>query len=135
MNSNLLSLFIFYRSSGEKLIKYQANSSCVVMAIILMTTLFYKALRGEIWCWSPLVLKGLRARTIVLNDVHSTVYGYYIYSSKIPLYCNSHRILFQSTVCTCQGIWLKKFKGRKQLWRTSCFLLLILEQLVHKTCN
>ena len=33
-----------YRSSGEKLIKYQANSSCVITSVILMTTLFYKAL-------------------------------------------------------------------------------------------
>ena len=30
----------------------------------------------------------------------------YVYISKSPLYCT--RILFQSTVCTCQGIWLKK---------------------------
>ena len=43
LNSHLLPLFISYRSSGEKLIKYQANSSCV-------NTLFYKALifQGEI---------------------------------------------------------------------------------------
>ena len=34
----------------QKLIKYQANSSCVIMSVILMTTLFYKALilQGEI---------------------------------------------------------------------------------------
>ena len=61
MNLHLLPLFISYRSSGEKLIKYQANSSCVIMSVILMTTLFYKALilQGEIWCWSLLGLKGL----------------------------------------------------------------------------
>ena len=49
-NSRLLPLFIFYRSSREKLIKYQATSSCVIMSVILMTTLFYKALilQGEI---------------------------------------------------------------------------------------
>ena len=35
---------IFYRSSGEKLIKSQANSSCVIMSVILMTALFNKAL-------------------------------------------------------------------------------------------
>ena len=60
-NSHLLPLFISYRSSGEKLIKYQANSSCVIMSVILMTTLFYKALilQGEIWWWSLLGLKGL----------------------------------------------------------------------------
>ena len=44
MNSHLLLLFISYKSSGEKLIKYQADSSCVIMSVILMTTLFYKAL-------------------------------------------------------------------------------------------
>ena len=45
----------------RSLIKYQANSSCVIMSVILMTTLFYKAvvLQGEIWCWSFLGLKGL----------------------------------------------------------------------------
>ena len=36
-------LFIYYRCSGENLIKYQANSSCVIMSVILMTTLFYIA--------------------------------------------------------------------------------------------
>jgi len=56
-----LALFISNRSSREKLIKYQANTSCVIMSVILMTTLFYKALilQGEIWCWSLLGLKGL----------------------------------------------------------------------------
>ena len=53
LNSHLSPLFISCRRSGEKLIKYQANSSCVIMSVILMTTLFYKALilHGEIWCW------------------------------------------------------------------------------------
>ena len=33
------------------------------MSVILMTTLFYEALivQGEIWCWSLLGLKGLKA--------------------------------------------------------------------------
>ena len=35
MNSHLLPLFISYRSCGEKLIKYQANSSGVIMPVIL----------------------------------------------------------------------------------------------------
>ena len=50
LNSHLLPLFISHRSSGKKLTKYQANSSCVIMSLILMTTLFYKALilQGEI---------------------------------------------------------------------------------------
>ena len=61
MNSHLLPLFISYRSSGVKLIKYQANSSCVIIFVILVNTLFYKTLilQGEIWCWSLLGLKGL----------------------------------------------------------------------------
>ena len=44
---------MYCRSRGEELIKYQANSSCVIMSVILMTTLFYKTLilREEIWCW------------------------------------------------------------------------------------
>ena len=50
LNSRLLPLFISYKSRGKKLIKYQANSPCVIMSIILMTTLSYKALilQGEI---------------------------------------------------------------------------------------
>ena len=50
LNSHLLTLFISYRSGGEKLIKLQANSSYVIISIILITTLFYKALilQGEI---------------------------------------------------------------------------------------
>ena len=50
MNSLLSPLFISYGSGGEKLIKYQANSSWVIMFVILMTTLFNKALilQGEI---------------------------------------------------------------------------------------
>ena len=36
--------FLPYKSSGERLIKYQANSSYVIMSVILMTTLFYKTL-------------------------------------------------------------------------------------------
>ena len=50
LNFHLFPLFISYINSGEKLIKYQASSSCVIMFVILMTTLFYKALilQGEI---------------------------------------------------------------------------------------
>ena len=61
LNSHLLPLFISYGSSGEKLIKFQANSTFVIISVILMTTLFFKALvlQGEIWCWSLLRLEGL----------------------------------------------------------------------------
>ena len=70
MNSHLLSLFISYRSSGEKLIKYQTNSSSVIMSVILMTILIDKALisLGEIWCWSLLRLKGLKERGIYSHN-------------------------------------------------------------------
>ena len=60
-NSHLLSLYIFNRNSEESLLKYQLDSSCVIMSFILMITLFYKTviLQGEIWRWSLLGLKGL----------------------------------------------------------------------------
>ena len=59
---HLLSLHFFNRSSGENLLKYQLDSSSLIMTPILMTTLFSKAmiLLGEISCWSLLGLKGLR---------------------------------------------------------------------------
>ena len=62
MNSHLLPLFVSYSSSGEKFIKYQAISSCVIKSVILMTTLFYQELilQGEIWCWSLLGLKRVK---------------------------------------------------------------------------
>ena len=61
MNSLLSPLFISYRNCGEKLIKCQANSFWVIVSVILMTALFYKALilHREIWCWSLLGRKGL----------------------------------------------------------------------------
>ena len=45
---------------GGNLLKHQLDSSCGIMSLILMTTLFYKAviLQGEIWRWSLLGLKG-----------------------------------------------------------------------------
>ena len=48
----------FLQKQWGELDKNQDNSSCVIMSVILMTTLFYKALilRGEIWCWSLLGL-------------------------------------------------------------------------------
>ena len=71
LNSHLLPLFISYRSSGEKIIKYQANLSCVIMSIILITTLFYKALilQGEIWCWSLVGLEGLFEGTLHIDKI------------------------------------------------------------------
>ena len=59
---SFVALFISYRSRGEKLIKYHANSSCVIMSVILMTTQFYKALvcQRKTWCWSLLGLLSLK---------------------------------------------------------------------------
>ena len=55
-DSHLLSLYFFNRSSGENLLKFQLDSSSLIMHSILMTTLFSKALilQGEISCWSVL---------------------------------------------------------------------------------
>ena len=46
----MLPLFTSNRGSEEKLIKYQAHSSYVILSVILMSTMFYKALilQGEI---------------------------------------------------------------------------------------
>ena len=67
---SFVALFISYKSCGEKLTKYQANSSCVIMSVILMTTLFYKTLilQGEFWCWSLLGLKGLTSTLTMPNE-------------------------------------------------------------------
>ena len=48
------------------------DSSCVIMSLILMTTLFYKAviLHGEIWRWSLLGLKGLISLEYRLKENH-----------------------------------------------------------------
>ena len=47
---SFVTLYVFNRSNGENLLKYQLHSSSVIMSLILMTTLFYKAviLQGEI---------------------------------------------------------------------------------------
>ena len=62
-NSHLLPLYTSYTKSGEKVLKCQHNSSCVFVSLILITTLFYRSslLRGEIWFWSSLGLKGFNA--------------------------------------------------------------------------
>ena len=70
LNSNIkIQILIYYPTytfsievvGKNYLLKYQLDLSCVIMSLILMTTLFYKAviLKGEIWHWSTiLVLKG-----------------------------------------------------------------------------
>ena len=56
--------YTFSIESGENLLKFQWDSSSLIMYSILKTTLFSKALilQGEISCWSLLGLKGLIMR-------------------------------------------------------------------------
>ena len=65
LNSHLLPLYTSYTKSGESVCfkKCQENSSCVLVSLILITTLSYKPsiLQGEIWFWSSLGLKGFNA--------------------------------------------------------------------------
>ena len=58
--------YVSYKSSSEKLLKYQIIVSCVIMSLILTNNLFYKALisLGEFRYWSLLGLKGLNAVTL-----------------------------------------------------------------------
>ena len=53
---------ISYRSSGEKLLKYQENLTWVIMLLTLMTSLTDKPLilQWEVWLRSLLGLKGLK---------------------------------------------------------------------------
>jgi len=50
---SFVTTYISYRCSGENLWKCQANSSFLIVSLILMTNLFYIVLilQGEIW-WS-----------------------------------------------------------------------------------
>ena len=53
INSHLLPLHISYRRSGEKLLKYQANSSSVIPSLILVhDSSVLKSI--QIWYWSLL---------------------------------------------------------------------------------
>ena len=54
------------------LVKYQANLSCVIMSVILMSGLLYKALisQGEIWCWSLVGLKGITKGVELANWIY-----------------------------------------------------------------
>ena len=67
IKSSLLSVYASHRGSEEKLSKYQLNSSCVIISLILVTTLFYKPviLQGEICCRSLLDFKGLSLCALV----------------------------------------------------------------------
>ena len=118
MNSHLLPLFISYRSSGEKLIKYQANSSCVIMSVILITTLFYKALilQGEIWCWSPLGLKGLKSWKINNSDLTQQKLF------KLSIFTNFYRLTaagVNNSLQVLQGALVVGWEKKRELATTS----------------
>ena len=68
MNSHLL-LFLHIPTEVVGRSWCQTNSSRVIMSVILMTTLFYKALmlQGEIWFWSLLGFKGLISHYFYAN--------------------------------------------------------------------
>ena len=104
-------LFISYRSSGEKLIKYQANSYCVIMSVILMTTLFYKAfiLHGEIWCWSLLRLKGL---SDLIFSAHHKFKFKFIYSHLFNYNTTTKRKKKKEVKTELPIHWIKHNKGK-----------------------
>ena len=54
------------------------------MSVILMTTLFYKALilQGEIWCWSLLGLKGLTS-TVQQKGESGNIINLYSVQNKV----------------------------------------------------
>ena len=56
------------------------------MSLILMTTLFYKALllQGEIWCWSLLGFKGLNIYELRCFTVLQVYYTLYIKNNNLP---------------------------------------------------
>ena len=55
-------LYVSYKSSSKKLLKYQLIVSCVIIFLILITNLFHRALisQAEFWYWSLLGLEGLK---------------------------------------------------------------------------
>ena len=55
-------LYVSYKSSSKKLLKYELIVSCVIIFLILITNLFHRALisQAEFWYWSLLGLEGLK---------------------------------------------------------------------------
>ena len=75
-DSYLQSLYVSYKSTSDKLLKYQLIVSCVIMSLILITNLFYKSLisRGEISYWTLLELKGLNSNSLLPFPTQSQGY-------------------------------------------------------------
>ena len=64
--------------------KYRLDSSCVIISLILMTTLFFKAviLQGEMWRWSLLGLKGFKAGSLLSKAPSNNEYHWLLCSVK-----------------------------------------------------
>ena len=81
------------------------------MSVILMTTLFYKALilQGEIWCWSLLGLEGLNRP--VLNSYLALRFGG-TKQKKCIIHCWVSRwfLLFYSHKLRCQ-VWILSYQN------------------------
>ena len=112
LKSHLFPLFISCRSSEEKLREYQANSSCVIMSISLITTLFYKALilQGEIWCWSLLGLKGLIQNCFVGQQSIDRVQRKLILQLALWASCNQHLLARKSFSLTRKKFFTSRMK-------------------------
>ena len=117
----MLPLFISYRSSGEKLIRYQANSSCVIMSVILMTTLFYKTLilQGEIWCWSLLGLKGLSLMFVAAfaDEIRKML------SSKFHAFVSKRKVV--------RDLWIRWRTWRRNVFLLICVVVDLLRAMLH----
>ena len=160
MNSYLLPLFICYRSSGERLIQNQANLSCVIMSVILMTTLFYEAfiLQGEMWCLSlslstqPKAMFTLDARAFVPGYcVHTvgtwdvTVYMHTVKTcitrtvAKVPKFISpiyfKWNLYLADTSIKRTGTPKKYLKWSFLLLPTSIKRTLVIKYFLHPTCQ
>ena len=102
----------------------------MIMSIIFMTTLFYKAfiLQGEIWCWSLLGLnglKGLRHRWLI-----HFVYGcqlcviFAMKLGKLLLNGKIIALLYQTNMPPKHNI--KHYKQRKWTWNVHPYFILYL---------
>ena len=107
------------------MIKYQANSPCVIMSVTLMTTLFYKALKlqGEIWCWSLLGLKGL-CHNCLVYFVYNASYAFLLALKleKLPmdgLWTTKSQLCVKQTMSPKHNINISIITNNKnELWKT-----------------
>ena len=76
------------------MIKYQVNSSCVIMSVISMTTLFALILQGEIWCWSVLGLKGLKNGIQCFGSSKQRSSAFWLFKHWNSVFCLSNKFFF-----------------------------------------